>query len=114
MGREILSQQPRGHMDDASEQVLASIPQRNGDTILEIALVHVGDGATNIELRSLLWGHGLGWYRQHTLQLDGTAARRLIQALGIVQRREERQATAALTHNILPFPRRQRPDAASS
>jgi hypothetical protein len=81
---------------------------------LEIALVHDGDGATTIELRSLVWGHDLGWYRLHTLQLDGTTARHLIQALGIVQRREERQATDAMAHKILPFPRRRHPDAATA
>jgi hypothetical protein len=114
MSREILSQQPRGQVDDAPDQVLVTIPQKNGDTVVEIALVHTGDGATNIELRSLVWGHGLGWYRQHTLQLDGTTARYLIQALSVVQRREERQATDALAHKILPFPRRHHPDTATA
>jgi hypothetical protein len=49
-----------------------------------------------VELRSLVWGDGVGWYRQPTLQLDGTAARHLIQALGIVQRRVGGEASDTL------------------
>ena len=101
-----LSQQPQGQADDKPEVVLATIPQRSDDTVLEVVMMHKPDGATNVELRSLVWGNGLGWYRQHTLQLDGTTARNLIQALGVVQRRVEHQGIDALAHKVLTFPRR--------
>jgi hypothetical protein len=99
-----LSQEPQRQTPDRPEVVLATIPQRSDDTLLEIVMTHEADGATNVELRSLVWGSGLGWYRQHTLQLSGTSARNLIQALGVVQRRVEHNSLDALVHNILPFP----------
>jgi hypothetical protein len=100
-----LSQESHRQTPDRPEVVLATIPQRSDDTVLEIVMMHEADGATNVELRSLVWGNGLGWYRQHTLQLDGTSALNLIQALGVVQRRVEHHGRDALVHNILPFPR---------
>jgi hypothetical protein len=94
--------------------LLATIPQRSDDTVLEIVMMHEADGATNVELRSLVWGSGLGWYRQHTLQLHGTSARNLIQALGVVQRRVEHHELDGLTHNILPFPSGHQKDVATA
>jgi hypothetical protein len=111
MIHDLLSQQPQEQVNDNPEVVLATIPQRNGDTVLEVVMMHRADGATNIELRSLVWGNGLGWYRQHTLQLDGTTARNLIEALGIVQRRVEHQSIDALVHKVLAFPRKLHQDA---
>jgi hypothetical protein len=114
MIHELLRQQPQEHMDDTAEMVLATIPQRGDDTALEVVMIHEADGATNVELRSLVWGDGLGWCRQHTLQLDGAIARHLIQALGVVQRLEERRAIDSLAHKILPFPRRPRQDTTTA
>jgi hypothetical protein len=107
-------QQRQGQMYDTSEVVLATLPQSNDDTVLEVVMIHEPSGGTNVELRSLVWGNGLGWCRQHTLQLNGTTARRLIQALGVVQRREERQAVDALAHKVLSFPRSQQRDTATA
>jgi hypothetical protein len=81
---------------------------------MQVVMIHHATGVTDIELRSLVWANGLGWYCQHTLQLDGTAARDLVQALGIVQRRVEREAVDGLTHKVLPFPRRYQPRGASA
>jgi hypothetical protein len=114
MIHDLLSQQPQGQADDKPEVVLATISQRSDDTVLEVVMIHKANGATSVELRSLVWGNGLGWYRQHTLQLDGTTARNLIQALGIVQRRVEHQGIDALAHNVLPFPRSHQKDAATA
>jgi hypothetical protein len=108
------SQQLCGRTDDRQEQVLATIPQRGGDIVLEVVMTHDASGAASIELRSLVWGNRLGWYRQHTLKLDGTTARDLIRALGIVQRRTEHQAVESLAHKVLPFPRHQPPRAATA
>jgi hypothetical protein len=112
-----LSQQPHGrtdNQDDRNEEVLATIPQRGSDTVLEVVMTHDAIGATTVELRSVVWGNGLGWYRQHTLRLDGTTARELVQALGVVQRRAEHQAIEALTHKVLPFPRRHQQQGTSA
>ena len=110
----LLSQESPRQTSDRLEMVLATIPQRSDDTVLEIVMMHEADGATNVELRSLVWGNGLGWYRQHTLQLDGPSTRNLIQALGIVQRRVEHHSLDALAHNILPFPPSQQKDVATA
>jgi hypothetical protein len=109
-----LSQHPHRQTDDKPDVVLATIPQRSADTILEIVMMHEADGTTNVELRSLVWGNGLGWYRQHTLQLNGTSARNLIQALGVVQRRVEHHSRDALVHSILPFPPSHQKDVATA
>lgn len=108
------SQESHRQTPDMPEVVLATIPQRSDDTVLEIVMMHEADGATNVELRSLVWGSGLGWYRQHTLQLHGTSARNLIQALGVVQRRVEHHELDGLTHNILPFPSGHQKDVATA
>jgi hypothetical protein len=111
MIHDLLSQQPQEQADDKLEVVLATIPQRSDDTVLEVVMMHRADGTTSVELRSLVWGNGLGWYRQHTLQLDGTTTRNLIQALGVVQRRVEHQSIDALVHKVLAFPTNLQQDA---
>jgi hypothetical protein len=103
MIRDLHSQRLHARHDDRKEEVLATIPQRDGDTALEVVMAHDSVGDTSVELRYLVWGVGLGWYRQHTLRLDGTTARGLIQALGIVRRRVESQSLEGLTHKVLPF-----------
>ena len=105
MIHDMCSQQPQEQTDGTPEVVLATIPQGGGETVLEVAMTSESSGAMMVELRSLVWGDGMGWYRQHTLRLNGTAARQLIQALGIVQRRVERQASDTLRPKVLPFPR---------
>ena len=90
---------------DKQDEILATIPQEGGDTALEVAMTHNSPTDVSVELRYLVWGRGLGWYRQHTLKLNGTAARDLIRALGIVQRRMEDQLVEGLGCRVLPFPR---------
>lgn len=68
------------------EEIIATIPQEREDVVLEVALLHSGEGGTEIELRSLVWGNGLGWYRQSTLTLDNAAAQKLLCVLGSVRR----------------------------
>jgi hypothetical protein len=69
------------------EEVIATIPQGRGDTVLEVALMHYGASRTDVELRSMIWGNGLGWYRQSTLVLDQATARRLLSSLSSMRRR---------------------------
>jgi hypothetical protein len=89
---------------DRQDQILATIPQEGGDIALQVAMTHDSLNDVSVELRYLVWGRGLGWYRQHTLKLNGTAARDLIRALGIVQRRAELQLTEGLGCKVLSFP----------
>ena len=68
------------------EEIIATIPQEREGVMLEVVLMHSREGGTEVELRSLAWGNGLGWYRQSTLTLDNTAAQKLLCALGSVRR----------------------------
>jgi len=86
------------------EEVIAAIRQEGGDTVLEVALMHDGVGSAGVELRYLVWGSGLGWYRQHTLTLDSAAARALLRTLGAVQRRLEQKIANGQVSNVIPFP----------
>jgi hypothetical protein len=103
MIQNVHSQQSHARQDGRPEEILATIPQKGGDTALEVVMTHDSANEAHIELRYLVWGIGLGWYRQHTLKLDGTTARDLIRALGIVQRRTEHQTVESLAQNVLPF-----------
>ena len=103
MIRDVHSQRLHARHDDRKEEVFATTHQRGGDTALEVVMAHDSVRDTAVELRFLVWGVGLGWYRQHTLSLDGTTARGLIQALGIVRRRVESQSLEGLTHKVLPL-----------
>jgi hypothetical protein len=106
MIQEMHSQQARTRNADKGKQdeILATIPQEGGDAALEVAMTHNSLNGVSIELRYLVWGRDLGWYRQHTLRLNGTAARDLIRVLGIVQRRVEDQLVESLGSKVLPFP----------
>lgn len=94
--------------DGAWEEVIATIPQEREKLVLEVALLHSGAGDSQVELRSLVWGNGLGWYRQSTLRLDNTTAQRLLGALGSVRRRLDpaKAMTTIYQHEtrILAFP----------
>jgi hypothetical protein len=106
MIQDMHSQQLHACKDDKGKQdeILATIPQEGGDTALEVAMTYNSPDDVSVELRYLIWGRGLGWYRQQTLRLNGTAARALIQALGIVRRRVEDQLVEGLGCKVLPFP----------
>jgi inorganic triphosphatase YgiF len=94
------------------EEVIATVPQNNGETALEMALVADGAGSTHFELRHLVWGDGLGWYRQHTLTLDAMAARALLCSLGSVRHRLKSKALTHGNGKIIPFRRgASRPEA---
>jgi hypothetical protein len=114
MMHDIRSQPAQERIDDKPEVVLATIPQETNETMLEVTMICETSGATIIELRSLVWGEGLGWYRQHTLRLNGTTARNLIQALGVAQRRVECQTSDILGPKVLPFPRHHLSDGATT
>ncbi|HEY7495216.1 MAG TPA: hypothetical protein VIH59_29430 [Candidatus Tectomicrobia bacterium] len=87
------------------EEVLATIFQDGSDNVLEVAIIH--DGATDptVELRYLSWGTGLGWYRQHTLKLDRTAAWALLRTFGPLRRRLAKGTSSASGQQVIPLAR---------
>jgi hypothetical protein len=86
------------------EEIMATIPQADGEAMLEVALTRDGAGRTMVELRSLVWGSGLGWYRQQTLTLDGTTASNLLCRLSSVRHRLRTKPERRQQSNIIPFP----------
>lgn len=81
------------------------IPNGGPNTAVEVALVNGADGTQDIELRSLVWGDGLGWYRQQTLTLDSSDVAALIHALGTAQARLRTSSPRAPAGTVTPLPR---------
>ena len=81
------------------------IPNGGPNTAVEVGLVNGADGKRDVELRSLVWGDGLGWYRQQTLTLDRDAVTALVQALGTVQARLRTPTSTAHARIITPVSR---------
>jgi hypothetical protein len=86
------------------ENIIAAIPQGRTDTVLEVALIQGDSDNLGIELRCLAWGPGVGWYRQHTLKLDRTAARALLRAFGSVRSRLHKEPCAGPAKKVIPLP----------
>jgi hypothetical protein len=86
-----------------SEEIIAQISHEREDAILEVALVHDDATGLRVELRSLLWGTGLGWYRRQTLTMDRAAARALIQSLS--QARRRMGGASEFGRKVIPLPR---------
>jgi hypothetical protein len=57
------------------EEIITTITHPQADGALEIALIHGESASPRVELRELVWGEGLGWYRQHTCKLDSRTVR---------------------------------------
>lgn len=87
-----------------SEEIIAKIPQDRDDTLLEVALIHDDQTGPRIELRSLLWGTGLGWYRWKTLTMERSATRELIQSLSQASRRMGGASATDFDRKVIPFP----------
>jgi hypothetical protein len=108
MIQNLSSKRPRWQKHAAWEQVVASIPQERENTLLEVALVHHTVGGLEVELRTMIWGDGLGWYRQSTLTLDQASARKLLGALSSVRRRLDPSGAARNGNQddtkVIPFP----------
>ena len=86
------------------EEIIATIPQANGETTLEVALVHSDANEARVELRHMAWGRGLGWYRQKTMLLDSPAAHALLRALGQVRHQLVSGDTTEPARKVIPFP----------
>jgi hypothetical protein len=87
-----------------SEKIIAAIPQNTPDHVLEVALI--GDQAQgfSVELRTLTWGNGLGWYRQHTVTLDSTSLQGLQRALSQLQGYVRHSPPQRQSATVIPFP----------
>ena len=85
------------------EEIIATIPQ-NGETTLEVALVYTDAEDASVELRHLVWGKGLGWYRQNTLRLEAPAGHALLRSLGQVRHRLVPAGKVASARKVIPFP----------
>jgi hypothetical protein len=86
------------------ETIIATIPQRDTDTVLEVALIRDAYEGTRIALRYLVWSPGLGWYRQQTLTLDPSAARALLRALGHVRSCLGNIVGSGQERKVIPLP----------
>lgn len=86
------------------EEVIATIPQGQTGSLLEVVLIQTCSEHSRIELRHLSWGEGIGWYRQHTLTVDTAAVRTLGRMLSRVQQRLDHDLTARHSSKVIPFP----------
>ena len=89
------------------EEIIATILQESPESQLEVAVIQDSAKGNTIELRRLLWGEGIGWYRLHTLRLDRAAVKVLLGALKQAQNRLEK-GTANGRGKVIPFPVSQR------
>lgn len=89
------------------EEIIATIPQESPESRLEVVLIQDGAGSDTVELRRLLWGEGIGWYRLHTLRLDRAAVKVLFRTLKQAQNRLEK-GPANGRGKVIPFPVSQR------
>jgi hypothetical protein len=87
------------------EEIITTITQPKADGALEIALIHSEAASPRVELRELVWGAGLGWYRQHTCKLDSRTAHALLQTLGRLCTRLEAGERERESRKVIPFPR---------
>ena len=87
------------------EQILSTITADNEHSRLEVALSCDAAGEQTLELRRQSWGKGVGWYRQHTLQLGPAEAEALLQTLR-TSGRAWRKNPGRSGGKVIPFPGR--------
>jgi hypothetical protein len=57
-----------------------------------------------VELRTLAWGNGLGWYRQHTVTLDSASLQGLQRVLSQIQGYIRHTTPQRQSATVIPFP----------
>ncbi|MBI4522940.1 MAG: hypothetical protein HY695_03900 [Deltaproteobacteria bacterium] len=57
------------------------LERENPEDRIEVIVCTTNEGSAILELRSLRWGPGIGWYVHKTIRLDPAQARTLAQAL---------------------------------
>jgi hypothetical protein len=80
--------------------VLARLEGENIEEKIEV--IASEEGTPSIEIRSLRWGRGIGWYVQKTIILDGVQVNMLMRAL---RRSVARSAKKSGKGNVISFPR---------
>lgn len=85
------------------QRVLGQLEGGNEKEKVELVLHHAAEGSASLEVRSLRWGPGIGWYVQKTIVLDPAQVHRLDRLLrrSFVVRRKEGNSG-----KITPFPSR--------
>ena len=86
------------------EKVIEAIPQATSDHMLEVVLIDDQGQGPRVELRTLAWGNGLGWYRQHTVTLDSASLQGLQRALGQIQGHIKHRTPQRRSATVIPFP----------
>src|SRR5215470_8708465 len=86
------------------EKVIAAIPQDTSDHMLEVVLIDDQTQGLSVELRTLAWGNGLGWYRQHTVTLDSASLQGLQHALGQIKGYLRHTTPQRQSATVIPFP----------
>lgn len=72
-----------------------------GNERIDAVLRGVEGGAPVVEIRSLRWGRGVGWYVQKTIRLRPQQAARLARTLRRLALAEKRHAARG---KVVPFP----------
>ena len=85
------------------EQTLSTIMADNEHSRLQVVLSCDAVGEQTLELRQQSWGKGVGWYRQHTLQLSPAEAEALLQTLRTSGRAWRKRAGQA-GGKVIPLP----------
>ena len=62
-------------------KVLAQLDGENTKEKIDLVLRHTEEGSMALEVRSLRWGQGVGWYTQKTIVLDPGQVKRLASLL---------------------------------
>ena len=86
------------------EKVIAAIPQDTSDHMLEVVFIDDQAQGPRVELRTLAWGNGLGWYRQHTVTLDSASLQGLQRALGQIKGHLRHSTPQRQSATVIPFP----------
>jgi hypothetical protein len=87
-------------MSSSNEQkILARLEGENVEEKIEV--IARRESPPILEIRSLRWGRGIGWYVQKTIPLDATQAKMLMRALrGSVVMSAKKIGKG----NVIPFP----------
>jgi hypothetical protein len=83
------------------QKVLARLEGENVEEKIEV--IAREDNPPFLEIRSLRWGRGIGWYVQKTIPLDPTQVKMLTHVL---RRSAIMSGTKNSKGNVIPFPAR--------
>jgi hypothetical protein len=85
------------------QRVLGQLEGENEQEKVELVLHHTAEGYASLEVRSLRWGPGIGWYVQKTINLDPAQVHRLDHLL---RRSSVVRQKGGNCGKVIPFPSR--------